>query len=325
MSTGPLSNRRTALVLGAGGLVGEAYEAGVLSALHDALDWDARAADLIVGTSAGSLAGTLLRCGLAPKDLFAFETSRSLSAEGNGLLSKIGPMSGGRPSMRFPRRPRIPSPALFARAMRHPWTTRAALLCAALPVGRMDTAPYASKLRMLTGDRWPESDLWIVAARVPSGRRVTFGSEGCPPCDVPLAVSASCAIPGVFAPVNIDGRMYMDGGVHSPTNADLLVDGGFDTVVIVSPMSATRPSLRNARVNPIRIFFRALLAAEVRRLRATGAEVVVFQPTAAEQRVMGVNGLDQGRCARVAELARETTLTRLDGPHLRDVGDRLAA
>lgn len=320
-----LTGSKTALVLGAGGLVGEAYEAGVLSALYERLGWDAREADLIVGTSAGSLAGTLLRCGISPHDMFAFETNRSMSDQGNALLAKIGDVPSGGPPVRFPRRPRLPSPALFARAMRHPWNSRAGLLCAALPVGRMDTHPYMEKLRFLTGNSWPEKDLWIVAARLPSGKREVFGTKGCPPCDVPLAVSASCAIPGVFAPVHIDGRMYVDGGVHSPTNADVLAGHGIERVVVVSPMSAARPTLRQRRVNPMRMFFRALLAAEVRKLRAEGAEVIVFQPTALEQRVMGMNGLDAGRCARVAQIARDATIARLDRPRLREATDRLAA
>ena len=325
MTTPSDKRSRTALVLGAGGLVGEAYEAGVLAGLHEALGWDARSADLIVGTSAGSLVGSLLRCGLSPDDLLAFERNRGLSKTGDEILAKVGALPSGGPSLRLPRRPRMPSPAFMARALRHPWSARAGILCAALPVGRMDTTPYAEKLRLLTGDSWPEKDLWVVAAQLPSGKRVVLGTKGCPPCDVPLAVSASCAIPGVFAPVHIDGRMYVDGGVHSPTNADVLAGKGFDSVIVVSPMSASRPSLRRARVNPMRVFFRALLAAEMRRLRATGAEVIVFQPSAPEQRVMGVNGLDQSRCAKVAQLARETTLKRLERTPLREIADGVAA
>jgi NTE family protein len=209
--------------------------------------------------------------------------------------------------------------------MRHPWGSRAGLLCAALPVGRMDTAPYAAKLRLLTGDGWPQERLWIVAAKLPAGKRVVFGAPSCPACDVAEAVSASCAIPGIFAPVHIDGSTYVDGGVHSPTNADVVASERFDTIVVVSPMSASRPSLRAIRVSPPRMFFRALLAAEVRKLRASGATVIVIQPGAEEQRVMGLNGLDPSRCARAANAAREAMLARLDRPRLRRAAERLAA
>jgi NTE family protein len=189
----------------------------------------------------------------------------------------------------------------------------------------MDTSPYADRLRILTGDAWPDQKLWIVAAKLPTGRRVVFGTPSCPPCDVPLAVSASCAIPGIFAPVQIDGSTYVDGGVHSPTNADLVMREDVDTVVVISPMSATRPSIRGIRVSPMRMFFRALLATEVRRLRAAGKRVVVVQPGVAEQRIMGMNGLDPSRCARVAQVARESVLERLERPRLREATARLAA
>jgi NTE family protein len=188
----------------------------------------------------------------------------------------------------------------------------------------METAPWADKLRLLTGDKWPDNKLWIVAAKVPDGRRVVFDGTTSP-CDVALAVSASCAIPGIFAPVHIDGSTYVDGGVHSPTNADLVAAEDVETVVVISPMSASRPSLRKIRVSPMRMFFRALLQAEVRRLRSAGKNVVVIQPGAEEQRVMGLNGLDPSRCARVANLARETTLARLERPRLREATATLAA
>jgi len=319
-----LSNNKTrvALVLGAGGLVGEAYEAGVLAAMHEALGWDARSADLVVGTSAGSVVGSLMRCGLAPRDLFAYETNRPVSHKAGRALAAL---VSDWPVVRMPGRPRLPSRSLMLRAVRHPWSSRAGVLCATLPVGRMDTAPYADKLRLLTGDQWPDEKLWIAAAKLPSGKRVVFGAPACPPCDIPLAVSASCAIPGIFAPVHIDGSMYVDGGVHSPTNADLPVHEDVDTVVVVSPMSASRPSIRKIRVRPMRMFFRALLAAEVRRLRAAGKTVIVVQPGAMEQRIMGVNGLDPSRCARVAQVARDSMLARLERPRLRDATAPLAA
>jgi NTE family protein len=313
---------RTALVLGAGGIVGEAYEAGALTAMHESLGWDPATADLIVGTSAGSLVGTLLRCGLAVKDLYAYETNRPVSPPAKRLLASI---VADWPAPRMPGRPHFPSRSLLLRAMRHPWGSRAGLVCAALPVGRMDTSPYADRLRILTGDAWPDQKLWIVAAKLPTGRRVVFGTPSCPPCDVPLAVSASCAIPGIFAPVQIDGSTYVDGGVHSPTNADLVMREDVDTVVVISPMSATRPSIRRIRVSPMRMFCRALLATEVRRLRAAGKRVVVVQPGVAEQRIMGVNGLDPSRCARVAQVARESVLERLERPRLREATARFAA
>jgi NTE family protein len=315
---------RTALVLGAGGLPGEAFEAGVLAALEEALGWDARSADVIIGTSAGSRVGTLLRANISAQDLFAYETNGPVSADGEPLLAKIREIPE-LPDLSAPRLPRVPPLALLTRAARNPWRSRAGLLTAALPTGTYPTAPFAEVLRRLTGTAWPEEALWIVAARLPFGERVVFGRGDWPECDVPQAVSASCCIPGIFAPVEIDDGRYVDGGVHSPTNADLLVDEDVDTVVVVSPMSTNREAVVWSRPNPFRMYFRALLAAEVRRLRKRGKTVLVFQPGAAEQRAMGMNAFAHWRTARIAELARRCVLDRMGAKRVPEAMERLAA
>src|SRR6478672_11229899 len=94
---------RIGLVLGAGGVTGGAFHAGVLSALADVLGWDARTAEIVVGTSAGSLTGAILRAGLPPADLAARAQDRPLSAEGRRVLSRVVPPS---PSS-FPLRPSL--------------------------------------------------------------------------------------------------------------------------------------------------------------------------------------------------------------------------
>ena len=72
-------------------------------------------------------------------------------------------------------------------------------------------------------DGWaPREGVWVVAMDYDSGRRVAFGREGAPPARLDEAVTASCAIPGWYAPVLIDGRRYVDGGTLSATSADLL-------------------------------------------------------------------------------------------------------
>src|SRR5262245_62394253 len=75
------------LVLGAGGEVGYAFHAGVLAALADATGWDAGAAEVIVGTSAGSIAGSVLRAGCSPADLAARVTGEPVSEDGRRLLA----------------------------------------------------------------------------------------------------------------------------------------------------------------------------------------------------------------------------------------------
>ena len=87
-----MTARRIGLVLGGGGLTGTAFHAGVIAGLAEAAGWDARTAELIVGTSAGSTSATLLRAGLPPADYVARMTGQPLSAAGQEVLGGIGPL-----------------------------------------------------------------------------------------------------------------------------------------------------------------------------------------------------------------------------------------
>src|SRR5262245_31004064 len=95
---------KVALVLGAGGIAGGAFHAGALAALQEETGWDARAADVIVGTSAGSITGATLRVGLAATDLFARAVGAPLSREGTALLARLGAQPPTLPTMRSLRR-----------------------------------------------------------------------------------------------------------------------------------------------------------------------------------------------------------------------------
>jgi NTE family protein len=133
--------------------------------------------------------------------------------------------------------------------------------------------------------------------------------------DVARAVTASCAIPGVFRPEIIDGVAYIDGGAHSPTNADVLVRRRPDIVLISSPMSYAGARAPLTVDGLLRRWCRGLLEAEAMALRAAGATVVAFQPAAEDISVMGPNAMDASRRAVVARQAYESTLRRLEhGP-----------
>ena len=132
----------------------------------------------------------------------------------------------------------LPSPALIARVARRPLAFRPEVAAMTLlPRGQVDISERARGLDEFIGDRWPEG-LRICAVRRTDGARVVFGRAGAPPARLAAAVLASCAIPGYFRPVTIEGTEYVDGGVHSATNADVLKSEGLDVVVVVSSMSA---------------------------------------------------------------------------------------
>jgi len=162
--------------------------------------------------------------------------------------------------------------------------------------------------------------LWICALRLHDGQRVVFGrgDGGRPP--VGEAVAASCAIPGYFAPVEIDDFAYVDGGAHSLCNLDLAAGGGLDLVVVSAPMSMAGRRLNLGTDGPMRRLARAQLDREALRVRRRGTPVIAFQPTPADREVMGLNAMDASRRGPVAAQARRSVLERLArrdvGPHL---------
>ena len=315
---------RVAVVLGAGGTVGHAFHAGVLAALHHELGWDARHADLVVGTSAGSVVAALLRAGLPAADLAQRATRQPLSPEGAAVIEKA---KLGLPRRMAPRgRPELgqmASRARLARAMRAPWEVRAGSLAAAvLPEGRIPTAHIAAPMVALYGDQWPADPMWIVAVQLDSGRRIVFGRDGSPTATPAQAVQASCAIPAYFEPAEINGLRYVDGGVHSTTNADLVIPEQPEVVLVSAPMSAARGVRNLGPGMAIRHIARLSLAREVAAMRARGIPVVTFQPTAADIEVMGGDSLDPAKLAPVCERVLETTTHRLARS---DVRERLTA
>jgi NTE family protein len=312
-----MARARVGLVLGAGGVAGGAFHSGVVAALAEGAGWDPRRASIIVGTSAGSISGTSLRAGLPATDLLARAQDRPLSAEGRQVLRQVGPIPG-RPPLRPARQPRPAAEvaATLARAARRPWNARPTALAAALlPEGTVSTDLIADGIGALLPDVWPPEPLWICAVRQSDGRRVVFGRGGRRP-RVADAVSASCAIPGFFAPVTIDGEAYMDGGVHSPTNADVLRDEALDLVIVSSPMSRRGRRPRLSPDQPMRTWAGALLDAEVRRLRRRGATVVAFQPDEVVLATMGLNPMDPSRRGSIATAAYEATRRRLESTDL---------
>jgi NTE family protein len=295
------------LVLGAGGLVGQAFHVGVLRALAEARGWDARDADLIVGTSAGAHVGALLRAGLGAHDLFARATGRPLSLAGAMIArelpapSRMAPPAPPRASTApFQARRRWPASARYlGRALRRPFALRPGRLVAALlPEGRQDCAPVGDAYARLSGSGWPARPLWITAVHLDSGARVVFGRPGAPALvDVGTAVRCSSAIPGVRRPVRVARQRYVDGGIASGTHVDLVAESP-GVALVLSPLSSFAP-------------LRWLLRAELARLRRARVEVETFEPDRRLRALMGWNPMDARRMRAVADAAYAQTLARL--------------
>jgi NTE family protein len=309
------SGVRTALVLGAGGLTGQAFHLGVLTALHELTGFDGRAADVVVGTSAGSLVAGGLAGGMSAADQAAVLAGDPVSAEGQALLKASRARAGGTPlSEQAPvvagRRPLAPGAVLAA--ARRPWAVRPGALVSSLaPAGRTSTESISRGIRRLHGDSWPTRQLRICALRARDARRVVFGTPRAPQVDVGTAVAASCAIPGYFVPVRVDGELYVDGGGHSPTNADVVRRDAPELVVVCSPMSFG-PGAGRTPDAAVRFAVRRYLAREVRLLRRGGATVVVFQPTAHDLAAMGLNPMRMLKTSRVVRTAAQSVRARLE-------------
>jgi NTE family protein len=304
----------TALVLGAGGLTGQAFHLGVLTALSDLTGFDGRKADVVVGTSAGSLVAAALTAGFGAADQAAMLHGDQPSAEASQRLNRLRAKAKSLPVLEeeaIARRGPLAPGALLA-AARRPWGVRpAAVMSGLLPAGRNTTHGISRGITHLHGQDWPGSGLRICAVRARDARRVVFGSPNAPKVDVGTAVAASCAIPGYFSPVFIDGQPYVDGGAHSPTNADVVRRDEPDLVVISSPMSFGPGGTRTPDAL-IRLAVRRYLAREVRLLRRRGATVVVFQPSPHDLAAMGLNPMKLVRGPDIVETAAATVKARLE-------------
>ena len=208
---------KRALVLGAGGEAGIAWEVGLLAGLAER-GTDLTAADLVVGTSAGAGVAARLNSGAS---LAALYETQLAPADGE-VGAQFGRWTAAKfiwavaPARRNPVRARIRLGRMAVRSRTEPAADRRAAVAA-----RLGT------------HGWPTGNLLITAVDADTGEFVTFDSSS--GVDLIDAVGASCAVPGVWPPVTINGRRLMDGGMRSPANADLAA--GYDRVVVVAPIA----------------------------------------------------------------------------------------
>lgn len=305
------------LVLGAGGLHAAAQHAGVLAALAEATGWDPRTSDIVVGTSAGATTAVELRAGLSAADLHARYTHGELSTEGRALLDRVTtPLDlGTREDMHRPfKRPAKPSlllKDLVSTARPRPVVALAGLL----PEGKNDGSSLGDRATELHPDPWPERPTWICVVDLDNGNRVVLGRDDFD-TEVGPAIQASTAVPGWFHPVEINGRRFVDGGVHSTTNADLVAALGLDVVVISSsktvggPVVGSRPSTGAIA----RAWHGRTLWREVNAIRRLGAVVLVLHPTVTDLADRSDNDRSDEGLPEVCEAARDSTLARLALP-----------
>jgi NTE family protein len=292
-----------------------------LHALQHDIGWDPNSADVILGTSAGSIVGGLLRAGLTTDDLAAWGASVDARLAGGAARATLDQIGASRHRIA----PSIPWPhgiaATLRRSMLRPSRARVSTAAISmLPDGWIDAGTDIERVEQLLPE-WPEGSLWVTAVQQSDGRRVVFGRD-----DIDVtpgrAIAASCAIPGVFTPVTIAGKRYIDGGSYSPTNADLLVHAGVDAALVLSPMSGGPNSLTWRPDRPLRALCSRRLAAECRQLADLGIQIHVVEPDRATLRAMGLNALDRSRASGVVRDSFLAAGAQVAGS--RDLADLLA-
>ncbi|MFJ8942944.1 patatin-like phospholipase family protein [Streptomyces sp. NPDC102395] len=301
------------LVLGCGGTLGTAWAVAALHSLRQATAWDPRDADVLVGTSAGAELAALLGAGIGVDELLAAQLVPRQAALATASARPELVRHFAHPPRRTPPRPALMlgAPRLAARALTGAVPALTGL-SGLLPRGRGDAAWLAALADRLAPDgAWVSHPAtWLVATDLDTGRRTLFGHPDAPKAALRDALRASWAIPGWFPPVRVDGRLYADGGISSPTSADLLADRGLDEVYIVAPMSSAAPGPRTGLGRAEAVLRRVMtgvLNAECAVLRAAGTRVIRVEPTAADLDTMGGNFMDPRRRPAVLETALRTT------------------
>ena len=247
-----------ALVLGGGGLSGIGWEIGLLLGLAER-GVDLTTADVMIGTSAGSIVGTRLRSGVALEDAYR----RQLAPAGDDEV----PAALGLRSISKLAGPKLlgGSDSVIGRRIGR----------AALRTGTVDPQVRRAVIEKRIGNGgWPERALMVTAVDAETGERRVFDRNS--GVELVDAVAASCAVPTVWPAIAIDGRMYIDGGSVSSTNADLAA--GCSAVVAVAPI---------ARAVRSRWGIRAELAA-----LGAGTRTIALTPDRAARATMGRHSLD---------------------------------
>jgi NTE family protein len=290
-----MHSRPDVLVLGGGGVLGEAWMMGLLAGVEDATGFDLRDCEFFVGTSAGAIVAAHLVSGRSPRRPSAVGTelelghgqpARGLAVAAVAAARRAGSFALAASSAFAPLALGLAAPGgALLRAM----------LLRGLPLPQDDLSRLRSEVEK-SAARF-DGRLRVTAVDRRSGRRVVFGSPGAPPATVAQAVEASCTVPWLFAPVEIGGREYVDGGVWSPTNLDAAPAGRDTHVLCLNPtasLTASHPVLA-----VMRNVARSAVSVESLVLRRRGAAVKTVAPNTECAAAMGSNFMEQEPRTRV--------------------------
>lgn len=272
-----------ALVLGGGGPVGIAWQLGVLAGLAE--EGCDLAADRVIGTSAGAVVGAQIAAGRPAPELYADHLDLPHRARFDSDIRRLPPPDLTPLMAFFMRRPQgeMPSAALLQEMGRY-----------ALGATTLDEDEFVAGIGrlLLTGTDWPARFACTAVDAETGSFKVWDAASG---VDLARAVAASCAVPGLYPPITIDRRRYIDGGVRSNLNTD--VAGGAGAVLVLA-----------VTLEPVAAFMAAMAKDELGRLGLPEDKALLIVPDAGALRAFGpdlmdgtrhtgvaASGLDQGR------------------------------
>ncbi len=314
---------KVALVCAGGGVTGAVYEIGCLRALEEILGRSVLDLDLYVGVSGGAFVTSLLANGIAPREMYDEVATRSPFGASSAPLFRLGLPDLARRAVRAPR--------VVREALATAWPGEgrnlsdfAFSLLELLPAGLLDNSGIQEFLQGVftsrgQSDRFDElaRRLFVVAVDLDSGEAVPFGAEGHRDVPISRAVQASTALPGLYRPVRIGGRDYVDGGVKKTAHINLAIRHGADLVICINPIvpilnvgpnSPLHGHLSNKGLNyvldqALRIMLHGRMQYGLERYQAEHPEVdiLLIEPTRDDMRMFAYNIMRLGARKVVAE------------------------
>jgi NTE family protein len=323
---------RVALVCAGGGVTGAVYEIGCLRALDELLGRSVLDLDLYVGISGGAFVASILAAGVSPREMYDEATTRTHTPLGVSAapLYRLGTLEFLRRSSR--------APGVLSRALKTSLTGEGRNLSdlawsffELLPPGLMETGGIQEYLHRvfisrLGSDRFRDlpRELYVVAVDLDSGEAVAFGSDRWRDVPVSKAVQASAAMPGLYRPVRIGGRDYVDGGVKKTAHINLAIQSGADLVICINPIvpylndtagGPLRGHLSNRGVTwvldqAMRIMLHGRMQYGLERYRREypDVDILLIEPTRDDVRMFGYNIMRYSARRVVAEHGYHTTL-----------------
>jgi NTE family protein len=335
---------KTALVLGGGGFTGGVYEIGALRALDLlAINRNVNDFDIYVGTSAGAFISSLLANGVTPEEMM-----RVLNRDHASPLGHINLGTLLRPNYAGWLKRGVTLPLKLANVVRElvenvgevSAVDIATGLSAALPNGLYSGTGIERYVEEALSDpdrtndfRLLERELYLVATDLDTTDRVVLGEGEWDDVPISTAVAASGALPGIYEPIEINGREFIDGGIVSTTNVDIAIERGAKFVVVINPLvpyvndfQKNIPTVTGERARRVSDMglpaimnqtFRLLShdrlhrAKEIWEERFPGVDIILIEPELDDELMFGTSILDYGARLEIAKHGFESVTKRL--------------